>query len=156
VTRVAELELRSWSRRESDIFGVAGDRIFLGGVQLNCFLHRTLNLGKSIRACWNGAIFFETFTDTENSYCAPRFPLIVSCYRIVDSQTSFTLRSRSRKIWKPGVGHFTSDAATLHVRVHMETFWVFKFRNVVLHANSAKFNKILLQPLGKRARWMCD
>jgi len=27
----------------------------------------------------------------QNSYCVPRFPLIASCYKIVDSQTSFRL-----------------------------------------------------------------
>jgi len=47
---------------------------------------------------------FETFIETEDSCCVPRFPLIASCYKIVDSQTLFTLRygvgSRSRKFWK--------------------------------------------------------
>jgi len=33
---------------------------------------------------------FETFVETDNSWCVPRFPLIVSCYKTVDSQTSFT------------------------------------------------------------------
>jgi len=33
----------------------------------------------------------ETFIETENYSCAPRFPLIASCYKFVDSQTSFTL-----------------------------------------------------------------
>jgi len=27
----------------------------------------------------------------QNSCCVPRFPLIASCYKIVDSRTSFTL-----------------------------------------------------------------
>jgi len=47
-------------------------------------------------------VSFEAFIETENSCCVPRFPLIASCYRIVDSQTSFTLRSRRRrqKFWK--------------------------------------------------------
>jgi len=40
--------------------------------------------------------------ETENSCCVPRFPLIASCYKIVDFQTSFKLclRSRSSKFWK--------------------------------------------------------
>jgi len=28
----------------------------------------------------------ETFVETENSYCAPRFPLIASCYKISQLQ----------------------------------------------------------------------
>jgi len=36
--------------------------------------------------------FLLTFSiETENSCCVPRFPLIPSCYKIVDSQASFTL-----------------------------------------------------------------
>jgi len=46
--------------------------------------------------------FLLKFIETENCCCAPRFPLIVSCYKNVDSQTSFTLMlsSRCRKFWK--------------------------------------------------------
>jgi len=69
-------------------------------VQLNHFLHRTPKLGILTRACWNGTISFETFIETDNSCRVPRFPLIASCYKIVDSQTSFMLCSRSRKFWK--------------------------------------------------------
>jgi len=29
--------------------------------------------------------------ETDKSSCVPRFPLIASCYEIVNSQTSFTL-----------------------------------------------------------------
>jgi len=32
------------------------------------------------------------FIATDNSCCAPQFPLITSYYKIVDSQTLFTLR----------------------------------------------------------------
>jgi len=39
--------------------------------------------------------------------------LITICYKIVDSQTSFTLCEEVGKFWKLGVGHFTSDSATL-------------------------------------------
>jgi len=52
----------------------------------------------------------ETFIERENSCCVPRFPLIASCYKFVDSQTSFTLceleseilerRHRYQKFWK--------------------------------------------------------
>jgi len=47
-------------------------------------------------------VSFETFVETENSCCAPRFPLIANCYKTVERQTSFPLmfRSRSRKFWK--------------------------------------------------------
>jgi len=36
-------------------------------------------------------VYFETF-DTDNSCCVPQLPLITSCYKVVDIQTSFTLR----------------------------------------------------------------
>jgi len=49
---------------------------------------------------WNGTNCFETFIETDNSCCAPRFPLIASCCKIVDSQISFTL------CWGDGVGNF--------------------------------------------------
>jgi len=43
----------------------------------------------------------ETLIETENSCWVPRFPLIASCYKIVNSQTSFTLwKGRSLKFWK--------------------------------------------------------
>jgi len=44
---------------------------FYRTVQLNYFLHRRV----LTRASGNGAISFEIFVETENSYCAPRFPL---------------------------------------------------------------------------------
>jgi len=50
-------------------------------IQLDHFLHYTPNLGISA----------ETYVETENSCCAPRFPLIASCCKIFDSQTSFNL-----------------------------------------------------------------
>jgi len=77
----------------------------------------------------NGTISFETFIETMNSCCVPRFPLIASCYKIHDSQTSFTLCQgvEDENFGKVGVGvsignfgkvgvgnrHFTSDSATL-------------------------------------------
>ena len=42
-------------------------------------------------ACGNGTISYETFVETEISCCVPRYPLGVSCYKIIDSQTSFIL-----------------------------------------------------------------
>jgi len=42
-------------------------------------------------SCWIGRISYETFVETENSYCVPRFPPSVSCYKILGHQTSFTL-----------------------------------------------------------------
>jgi len=66
----------------------------------NHFLHRTPKLRILTRACWNSTISFETFIETENSCCAPRFQLIASSYKIVDSQTSFML------CWGVGVGNF--------------------------------------------------
>ena len=44
--------------------------------QLNHFLHRTPKLGILTRACWNGTTSFETFIETENCCCVPRFPLM--------------------------------------------------------------------------------
>jgi len=43
------------------------------------------------RACWNVRVSFETFMETDISCCAPRFPLIGIFYKIIVSQTSFTL-----------------------------------------------------------------
>jgi len=103
--------------------GVARSRRFLGGVRflrtlrvgvglfyatptvrLNHFLHCTHKFGILTRACWNDAISLETFVETENSCCVPRFPLIASCYKIVDSQSSLNVMLRSRcqdrKFWK--------------------------------------------------------
>jgi len=40
-------------------------------------------------------ISFESFIATKNSCRVPRFPLIASCYKIVNSQTSFTFMLRS-------------------------------------------------------------
>jgi len=99
------LRSRCQSRKESDIFGWIRSRIpkntrsrcrsrifyLTPEVQLNHFFHRTLKFGILARACWNGTNSFETFIETENSCRVPRFPLIASCYKVVDSQTSYTL-----------------------------------------------------------------
>jgi len=99
--------------------GVARSRSFLNGVGFLTTLGAGVGVGKSnwnilyitllswvfLYFCWNCTIFFETFIETENSCCVTRFPLIASCYKVVDRQTSFTL------CW--GVG----------VRVEPEILW---------------------------------
>jgi len=95
-----------WVEPESDFYPTPT-------VHLNNFIHRTAMLGISWR--WNDTISTETFIETENSCSVPRFPLSVSFYKIVDSQTSFTLSWGVGEFWKLGFGteHFTSDSATL-------------------------------------------
>jgi len=48
-------------------------------IRLNDFVQRTTRLPVLTRACWNATISFETFIETDNSFCAPRFPLIACC-----------------------------------------------------------------------------
>jgi len=36
-------------------------------------------------------MFYETLVEMDNSCFVPRFPLSVKCYKILVSQTSFTL-----------------------------------------------------------------
>jgi len=67
----------------------------------------------------NGTISFETFIETEDSYCIPRFPLTASCHKIADTRTSFTLCQ--------GVGNFTFDSATLLLRVP-STFHLYRWQ----------------------------
>jgi len=55
-------------------------------------------LGILTCAYWNGTIYFETFIETQNSCRVSRYLLIASCYKILDSQTSFTLCFKSRKL----------------------------------------------------------
>jgi len=59
----------------------------------------------------------ETFIKTENSCRVSLFPLIASCYKIVDSQTSFKFcyGVGVGNFGKVGVGCFTFDRATLVV-----------------------------------------
>ena len=57
-------------------------------VQLDHFLHHTPKLGIPVEM---ETISCKTFLETDNSCCAPQFPLTACFYRIVDSQTSFTL-----------------------------------------------------------------
>jgi len=60
---------------ESEVFGWSRICYPTPEVQLNHFLHRNPKLGILTRACWNGTISFQTFIETENSCCVPRFPL---------------------------------------------------------------------------------
>jgi len=69
---------RSWSQ----IFSPTPE------VQLKHFMHCTPTLGILTRAGWYGTVSFEIFMETGNSCCVSRFPLISSCYKILDSQTS--------------------------------------------------------------------
>jgi len=55
-------------------------------------------------------LFWNSYWNTE-SCCVPRFSLIVSCYKIVDSQTSFILCYGVGNFVR--VGHFTSDSVPL-------------------------------------------
>jgi len=79
------VESDTWEHQESDFF------IGLQKSNWIILLYRAPKLGILTHACWHGTFSFETFIETENSCCAPRFPLIVSCYKIADSQTSFML-----------------------------------------------------------------
>ena len=72
-------------------------RRFLGGVEeffvrLRKFNSVNFYITLINWACWNGAISYETFVETENSCCVPRFLLNASCYKTLDRQTSLTLR----------------------------------------------------------------
>jgi len=55
--------------------------------QLDNFLHHILKLGFPVEMVQ----FLIKLVETDNSCCVPRFPLSVRCYKILDSQTSFTL-----------------------------------------------------------------
>ena len=67
------------------------------------FLHRIPNLGTLTRACWNEAISFETFIETDNSCCV----LLQNCWR---SWATSTTKLHSRYVKESelrfGVGHF--------------------------------------------------
>jgi len=84
---------------------------------MESLLQRTHKLRILTRACRNGTISFETFIETNNSCCAPRFPLIASCCKLLTAKfhsryvEGSELESRVVNFVK--VGHFTSDSATL-------------------------------------------
>ena len=73
-------------------------------VQLNHCLHRTPKLGIPVETVQ----LLLKLLWKQNSCCVPRFPLIASCYIIINSW----LHSRE-PVWKVGVEHFTSDSTTL-------------------------------------------
>ena len=92
-------------------------------VQLNHFNHYTPKLGILTRACWYGTVSFEMFMQTEIYCCVPRFPLVASCYKIVNSQTSFMLCygvgvGHFGKVGI-GVGHFNSNSVTLVSTIYL-------------------------------------
>ena len=72
---------RSWSRT----------RIFLSNSDSESPIEAFYTLHSYNSCLLKCYIFFETFTETENSCCAPRFLSVASHYKIVDSQTSFML-----------------------------------------------------------------
>jgi len=57
------------------------------GSPIESFLHHTPKLGIPVEM----VKFLLKLTETGNSCCVPRFSLIASGYKIVDSQTSFEL-----------------------------------------------------------------
>ena len=69
---------------ESDSNTTSPSRIFgpTPKVQLNHFLHHIPKLGIPVEMVQ----FILTLIETENSCCLPRFPLVTSCYKIVDSK----------------------------------------------------------------------
>jgi len=76
---VAESEVFGWSHIPN-----TRSRVFCPTpeVQLDHFTHHTSMFGipvEMMQFLWN-------FVETDKSCCAPRFPLITSCYKIVDSQ----------------------------------------------------------------------
>ena len=72
------------------------------------FLHHTPQLGIPVEM-----VQFLTKLLLKQNSCAPRFPFSFRCYKIIVSQTSFTLCRGVGNFGKVGVGHFTSDSATL-------------------------------------------
>ena len=86
---------------DSEVFGWSRGRFFCPtptGSPIGSFLESHCWVGHS---CWNDTISFEAFVDAENSCCVSRFPLIASCYKIIDSQINFIhFMLRSRKYWK--------------------------------------------------------
>ena len=96
-------------------------------VQLNHFLHRTPKLGILSCACWNGTIYFETFIATENSCSVPRYPLIaIVATKLLTAKLHSCYANESEPVdrvgnfGKIGVGHLTSDSATLFETINNE------------------------------------
>jgi len=76
------------SRKESDVFRWSW--IFLSDSRspIGSFLHCTPKLGTPVEMV---QFLLKLLLKPGNSCWVPRFPLIASCYKSVDSQTSFTL-----------------------------------------------------------------
>jgi len=90
-------EVFGWSRIPNNTW--SRSRIFLSdsGSSSGSFFYITLLSCEFLLKWYN---FFWNFPETENSCCVQQFPLSASCYKIVDSQISFTL------CWGVGVGNF--------------------------------------------------
>jgi len=78
--------------------------------------------------------FLNFFIETENSCCAPRFLLIASCDKIIDSQTSFNgvlrRRCRSQKISeaKSRTFYLRLRNTAINAAIRNRCFWcTFKF-----------------------------
>jgi len=80
---------RSRSRKESKVFGWSRSgipkctgrrsRIFMSDFASGCVIGSFLTSHSRIgNSCWNGAISFETFVETEISCCVPWFPVILT------------------------------------------------------------------------------
>jgi len=63
-------------------------------IQVNHFLHLTLNLRVLTRACWNGTIYFET----ENFFWASPFPLIATKLAVFSLKNPAAWEERFRYI----------------------------------------------------------
>jgi len=119
-TRVSEVFGWSWipnnTRSRSQTF------LSDSGSEIGLFFYITL-LSWVFLLQWYD--FFWNFLETDDSCCLPQFPLSASCYTIVDSQTFIYFILKCQRFWKGGrrsrkfgkvgvgVGHYTSDSATL-------------------------------------------
>ena len=66
---------------------------------------------------------FEIYVETENSCWVPLFPLIASCYKIVNSQTSFTLQYVEESETGDGVGVGRRSRVWSRYRSRSGKFW---------------------------------
>ena len=96
-------------------------RIFLSDSdsenRIESFFISHFKLGNS---CWNGAISFETFVETENSCRVPQFPLIASCQKLLTAKlhSHYVKESVSEsEIWKG-----RSWSWTFYIRLRKSVF----------------------------------
>ena len=126
-------DLRSQSRSQSRR---RKDRRFLVGVRLG-FL-TTLGVGVGFlydadsrcpigsfftshphigNSCWNGTISFKKFVETDISFCAPRFPVIVKAkfhsFCVNETESGVGVGNFEKVGAGVGAGYFTTDSATL-------------------------------------------